>query len=410
MAKRASVTVAQLKSRTVRSKLPARYKPYFVTIAKGLQLGYRRNADHGVWTVRVMRGGDWTDTIAVADDNAASNHETILDFYEASNRAEQIAGAGKGGEPGAIKAPATVEAAIKAYRADLEGRGKSPRNADTAENHLEGDPLLKRPVALLQRAELRAFRDKLIAGGLVPASVNRITCTIKAALNLAAKNDRKRIVNQWEWTDGLEPLEGAREHRNVVISDDDVRRAVAAAYEDSHEFGVLIELAAVTGARYSQLARIEVRDLQADRARVMVPSSNKGRGKKNRAPKPLPIPRTLAAKLQQAAAGREPGAPLLVKPRGAAWLEGDQGERFERLAAKLGLVDDDGKLVTMYALRHTSITRQLLANVPIRVVADLHDTSVDQIEKTYSAKIGGHADALFRAGQIEIEPALKVVA
>jgi hypothetical protein len=32
----------------------------------------------------------------------------------------------------------------------------------------------------------------------------------------------------------------------------------------------------VTGARVSQLARIELRDLQVDRLRVMMPSSKKG--------------------------------------------------------------------------------------------------------------------------------------
>jgi hypothetical protein len=45
----------------------------------------------------------------------------------------------------------------------------------------------------------------------------------------------------------------------------------------------------------------------------------------------------------------------------------------------------------MYALRHV---RQLLANVPIRVVAMLHDTSVAMIEKTYSKYIADHADVL----------------
>ena len=38
--------------------------------------------------------------------------------------------------------------------------------------------------------------------------------------------------------------------------------------------------------------------------------------------------------------------------------------------------------VTMYALRHSSIVRMLLRNVPIRLVATLHNTSVAMIEKT----------------------------
>jgi len=38
----------------------------------------------------------------------------------------------------------------------------------------------------------------------------------------------------------------------------------------------------------------------------------------------------------------------------------------------------------MYALRHSSIVRMLLQNIPIRFVASLHNTSVAMIEKTYS--------------------------
>ena len=49
--------------------------------------------------------------------------------------------------------------------------------------------------------------------------------------------------------------------------------------------------------------------------------------------------------------------------------------------------------VTIYALRHSSIVRQLLANTPIRVVATLHDTSVVMIERTYSKFITDHSDA-----------------
>jgi hypothetical protein len=47
--------------------------------------------------------------------------------------------------------------------------------------------------------------------------------------------------------------------------------------------------------------------------------------------------------------------------------------------------------VTLYALRHSSITRQLLAGVPIRVIAASHDTSAREIERTYSLLITDHA-------------------
>jgi hypothetical protein len=57
--------------------------------------------------------------------------------------------------------------------------------------------------------------------------------------------------------------------------------------------------------------------------------------------------------------------------------------------------------VTIYALRHSNIVRQILAGVPLRVVAVNHDTSVAMLERTYSRYIGDHADALARGALLD---------
>ena len=41
----------------------------------------------------------------------------------------------------------------------------------------------------------------------------------------------------------------------------------------------------------------------------------------------------------------------------------------------------------MYALRHSSIVRGLMKNLPVRLVAALHDTSIEMIEKHWPAFI-----------------------
>ena len=50
----------------------------------------------------------------------------------------------------------------------------------------------------------------------------------------------------------------------------------------------------------------------------------------------------------------------------------------------------------MYALRHSSIVRMLKVNVPIRLVASLHNTSTKMIEKHYSKYITEHSDDVSR--------------
>jgi hypothetical protein len=60
--------------------------------------------------------------------------------------------------------------------------------------------------------------------------------------------------------------------------------------------------------------------------------------------------------------------------------------------------------VTVYALRHSSIVGMLLQNVPIRLVASLHNTSVTMIERTYSKYITEHSDDIFRKARLQDEP------
>jgi len=73
-------------------------------------------------------------------------------------------------------------------------------------------------------------------------------------------------------------------------------------------------------------------------------------------------------------------------------------------------IGEDPETVSSYALRHTHITAQLLAGLPVQLVAKLHDTSASQIEKHYAATIASHTDELVRASMIEMDrPAAEVV-
>jgi integrase len=280
----------------------------------------------------------------------------------------------------------------------LELRGGDAGNVARVRAHLT-DPLASKSVALLTTRELRAWRDEL-AEELAPATVNRTANALRAALNLAADSD-ERILSRRAWETGLASIHDAEESRNVILDEPAIRLIIAKANEPSAGLGLLIEAAAVTGARVSQLARLEVQDLQCERndPRLMMPSSRKGRGQKKTSRRPVPIPAGLANRLAAAAKGRSATAPLLLKRSGEPWKKSDHSRLFARAARAAGLDPDE---VTIYALRHSSIVRQLLAGVPVRVVAVNHDTSVVMIERTYSRHIGDHADALARKALLDI--------
>jgi integrase len=384
----------KLDSRTARLKLSVRKKPYTNRIAPGVRIAYRRNeGPSGSWNV-LGGGGQWLKKIGIADDVEPADGVNVLDYWQAIERARDLARTREGDSSKLI----SVAAALDAYAADLRTRGSNPYNAGRVLVHLP-KALLSKTVALLTARELRRFRDGLLAKGLAPASVGRTTRMLKAALNQAADQDR-RIVNRDAWQVGLKGLPDAEEVNNVILPDATVRSITVAAQEEGPEFALLVELAAITGARVSQLRRLQVGDVQANRsdARLMLPSSAKGR-RKVISRRPVPIPAALALRLRQLGSGRSAQASLLLRPDGEPWGRSDHLRPFARTIERLGLDPE----VTLYSLRHSSITRALLAGVPTRVVAANHDTSVVQLERTYSKHIADHTDALTRQALLDLD-------
>ena len=395
---------SSLETRTARLKLAVRRKPYSgPSLARGVALLYRRNKTNGSWVLKASdgHGAYWTKAIAEADDHDESNGKTILNFFEAQDAAKKLA---RGEDGGTGNAPITVDGALKDYRRDLEARGANPYNAEWPRLHLSS-VLLSKPVALLMSAELKKWRDGLL-GTMAPATINRLCGCLCAALELATQHD-ERIHNRHAWEIGLAGLPDAQQARNVIISDNKVREFVGVAYKVDHQFGLLADTLAITGARPSQAARLRVEDLHDHpvRPKLAMPKSGKG-GSRNRSAKKaerysVPIPVQLAIKLKHAAKGRADDTPLLLQSDGKAWGD-NPGQRYHREVGKvvtaIGLDPDE---VTMYCLRHSSIVRALLLNVPIRLVASLHNTSVAMIERTYSKYITEHSDDISRKAMLQ---------
>jgi integrase len=396
-----SARATKLETRTARLKLPVARKPYWAKLGHGFAVGYRRNQTSGSWSVRVAdgKGAHWIRAIGTADDFDPADGDTILDFWQAQDRARTIALGARHDHAGKL---VTVRGAIDAYRANLEARGADVGNAKRILAHLP-DTLAGKTVALLAARDFAPWREALVAAGLGPAAFNRVTAVFKASLNRAADQD-ERIGNRRAWEKGLALLPDATESRNVILPEADVRALIAAAYKIGPEFGVLVETLAVTGARPSQVARLEVGDVQDGRAdpRLMMPSSRKGSGRSRVERRPVPVPAGLAAKLAKLGEGRPRDTVLLRKPDGTPWGPKDHGKPFAAARAAAGI----GPEVTCYSLRHSNIVRQLLSGIPIRVIAAGHDTSTVMLERVYSRYISDHSDTLTRRALLDTsEPA-----
>jgi integrase len=394
----------RLENRTARLKLLIRKKPYTVRVGLGVRLAYRRNQSDGVWSVVCAdgAGGSWLKRFALADDYQTADGSGIMDFWTAQKTARSLARSGKGAAEDEGR-PLTVAEAINRYEADLIARGADPGNARKLRFNVSVS-FGSRVAAMLTARDFRAWRDAMIVRGLKPVTARRQSKNLAAALSLAASID-ERITNRAAWVTGLGGLRDVESPpRNVVVLEADIRRIVAIAHDQSEAFGLLVETAATTGARPVQLTRLDIADLQADRPdpRLMMPSSKKGHGVKKVTRVPVPIPAGLAARLARAADGRPPDAPLLARADGTRWGR-HHGYSFAKIARAAGL---DPKMVTIYALRHSFITRGLLNGVPIRLIAAQCDTSIPMIERAYSAYITGHGDAIARKAMLDFDAPL----
>jgi integrase len=404
-----------LETRTARLKLAIRRRPYpGPSLGRGIALLYRRNRTNGSWVLKASdgHGAYWTKRVAEADDFDDSDGKGVLTFFEAQDAAKKLA-RGEGGTP--ATAPLTVSEALTDYQSDLESRGANAYNAQSARRHLT-PVLLAKPVALLTTRELKHWRDSLLTKGLKPSTVNRIARCLAAALELARQTDERISGRPWEI--GLAGLPDATQARNVILDDSTVSALCGAAYARDHLLGLLVDTLAITGARPSQAGRLRVEDLQDHpvKPKLWMPKSGKGggrdRAKKKAERYSVPITPALAAKLREAAKGRAADAPLLTQSDGTAWPASPPQachRQVDSIVTEIGL---DPAVVTLYALRHSSIVRQLLQGIPTRLVASLHNSSTTMLEKHYSKFISetAQADDIARRALLHHEPPSNVVA
>jgi hypothetical protein len=372
-----SIYSEKLKNRTNRLKLAIKKTPYKVLIAPGIFLCYRRNEGPGTWSVQA----GWLKRFALADDHEDANNKSVMTFYQAQQHALKMAR----GSEGDNDKPVSVSQALEAYEIDLAARGRSQYNASSVRNHCSS-ALLSKVVMLLTETELRDWRNGMVAKGLRLSSANRIGKSFKAALALAAKRD-KRITNSAAWKNGLKPLKAkgsnAPPRDNYYQPDATILAVVRECYVEDADFGALIDVLAGTGVRESQALKLWPDDLQdaaAEEPRLMMHCSNKG-GDRDPEQRALPITPKLAQMLRARAIARGPSRPLFDR----IW---NMSMRFRVVLERLDL----DLALTPYTLRHSSVIRQIRNNVPLRIIAYVHDTSVQEIERTYARYLSTASD------------------
>jgi hypothetical protein len=418
-----------------RARLAPRRNPYWKSIGGGrggVSLGYRRaERGCGAWIAKtVLRGKRAEEKVADADDTGIVGG---IDYKAAVARAlewssrQHAAFATEG--PAAAPKP-TVRAAVETY---IKKRGKRSRDSGgnaksrLTKHVLSDGSLADKRLSRLSAGDLEAWRDGL--DDLAPASVNRLLADLRAALNDAAIKHRRELPAHFaqEIRIGTKQLEAADTARRQILSDPQIVALVAASFEvdESGDFGRLVTLLAACGARHSQAVRVRVAGFQHNQQRVLIPSSRKGRSRAERPPVAIQLSPEVCQRLQPAVVGRDADEPLLMRWHWSrkgrsewepierrAWGAQCDANRYWHEAVRVAN-DNGAKLpvgVSMYAFRHSSIVRGLRANLPVRLVAALHDTSVKMVEKHYSAFIVDATEDLARRASLALPPLSQVSA
>ncbi|MHB2166089.1 tyrosine-type recombinase/integrase [Alsobacter sp. R-9] len=426
---------APITTRPARAALPRRAKPYWRGIDPDVHLGYRSAPRGGRWVVRWREGSVYRqETVGTADDHLPADGDGVLDFRQAERKARVIVATNrKDAADRKAGPPVTVRSVIETYVASREARERqraepgAPLKRDTRsrlKKHVLSAPLADVTLSKLDEAAIEAWRAALPAT-MAPTTVRRVIGDLKAALNAAARTYRTRLPGDFGNVVryGFHSEEAiAAPARKIVLSDAEVRRLVEAAWSVDERDGWngdlarLIIVLAATGARFSQVRRLTVADVQTASSRIMVPTSHKGRGTKRTTHVPFPVGPDVIEALRPAMARRR-GTDVLLerihkKPAGPLkWEITGRGpwhpaashllRPFAEVVAEAGFSAD----VTAYALRHSSIVRGLREQLPVRLVAALHDTSSAMIERHYAAFIVDALDELAARAVIPVTSA-----
>ena len=409
---------AKLDNRSSRLKLRPQSEPYWRLISEGAHLGYYRGERVAKWVARHRKSGTAAGyrktTLAETDDTRDANGSTILDFGQADAAArawfEQLA---RDEEAKAAGPSPTVRNAIDGYIATRDAResGRRGRPVNSGAAHklrlhvLTDAELADMELAHLTVDRLKGWRSSL---GGTAATRQRVTNDFKAALNSVTPSAVVRLViKEGLATPKHEASDPSTDDAAIVeskiLTDEETRRFLKAVQDGGNEDLYLMCLVlAATGTRFAQARRLRVRDVQIDRGRIMVPASHKGRvGAKARPAVPVPVGDDVIEALTPATKGRAGDQPLLERWRHvqigpAEWKRDSRGawQSASEMARALRAAATAAELpasASSYSFRHSSIVRALREGLPVRLVAQLHDTSIAMIERNYTRFM---ADAL----------------
>lgn len=363
-----------------REKLPTRHDPYWLRIAKGCYVGYRKKTENlpGVWQARC----------SLPDGQRPQTTLGTLEEHRAHERFDKAVAAARAWfdanlHPTTVQAKATtVRDACDDYVKHVrEQKGDAPAMELDARfrRWIWDDPIHNVELFKLTREHLTGFRRRVLntpviirKNGATRArskdTVNRDIATLRAALNHAFAHGK--TSSDAPWREPLKAFKGVSKRRSLYLDRNQRRALIQEAPADLARF---LSGLSMLPLRPGALAALRVKDFDA-RLRVLAVARDKsGRGRM------IKLPQQCAAILNAAAEGKRSSDPLFSREDGSAWNKDSWYVPIKEAVKAAGLPAS----ATAYTLRHSVISDLVHGGLDLLTVAQISGTSVAMIEKHY---------------------------
>jgi integrase len=350
-----------------RERLAKRREPYWHKLILGGYIGYRVGAKGGSWIARYrMEDGKQTykslELPAHLPQNEYDAAATVAnDWFDSINRGNRAK-------------PGTLREAADNYIDHLE-HDKGHRAANDASGRIKLHIIPKLPNVLLERittSQIRKWHQSFVVDGSPEeirkskATANRNLTTLKAMLNLACGDGLGGDAKAWKRVKKFSDTDGPRED---YLKPSQIKKLIAAS---EGNFQTLVKAGVLTGARYGELAKLKVRDLDKRHDLLNIP-------KDKTKSRHFPLTKETKAFFIEQAKGKLPETPLLTKNGIDPWGHGDQTKLMREAVEKADLP----RSIVFYTLRHSFIANLIDKGMSVFNIAKITGTSIEMIEKHY---------------------------
>lgn len=382
----------KIDTRSARAKLPARAAIYWASLAPGCALGYRKGPKGGVWIAKLVRGVvRQQKVLGPADDAFDPDGVLAIGYGDAQRRAREwfeaitqpttapigpytVANAARDYldwfSASGRKSIKETEASVKAFILPQLG-GEQVKTVSATRLRQWHATVAAAPPRLRtrpgQKQNVRDTSDDPEAARRRRASANRILTVLKAALNHAWREGKVPSDEAWRRVAPFREVEAARVR---YLDRDECRRLVNASPEPLR---TIVRAALLTGARYSELARMSVADYHHDSGTLLVRTSKAGKLRH------IELTAEGLDFFEQITAGHSGSGPLFHR-NGARWGKSHQQRPLSEAcqAAKIN------PAASFHTLRHTYASLMVMDGVPLMVVArNLGHADTRMVEKHY---------------------------